>query len=372
MNRPANIRAAETLDEMRAALACFVVASEEALERFDAEIAHTVAWLQDLEADWRARVRQCQESVDSANEEEEEDVGRVYARLAEAEERLEAVRHTLRQFEDVCDGYRRRKGRFSEFLGEEIPRTTAHLTRLAAALDAYLSLTPPSPSGVLTSNARPTTTNASTSLEGVNGDGRARRQGTPIQYIALADIDFTESYVRGPDDFKKVSYEEVVAGFSKLENAVRPAVYMGANGDYFSRLDSEKGLSYEQGYRRIYDAFYGEDRIVLDHTGGQLGVTNGYHRLFVAQSLGITSVPALVRGAPARPLDAAPHTLEPGAFSSSEDQHEVYFCGHCNRQQMPREGIGCKVCGRRTVSWKLDSEHASVAQSKWKIVNGVL
>lgn len=48
---------------------------------------------------------------------------------------------------------------------------------------------------------------------------------------------------------------------------------------------------------------------------------------------------------------------------------EVYYCGKCKRQQQTSEGIRCKVCGKRTVSWYTDRESHSDAQRKWDHIN---
>ena len=77
---------------------------------------------------------------------------------------------------------------------------------------------------------------------------------------------------------------------------MRPAVRQGADGDDFARLDAERGLAYEHGYRRVYDAFYGNDAIRLERVGDTYQVVNGYHRLFVARELGLATVPARVAG----------------------------------------------------------------------------
>jgi hypothetical protein len=91
----------------------------------------------------------------------------------------------------------------------------------------------------------------------------------------------------------------VVEGFKKLEEIVQPGVDQGWTGDDFARVDAERGYDYEHGYQRIYDAFYGTDAIRLDGSaGGQHTVVNGYHRLYVARQLGITSVPARIVGGP--------------------------------------------------------------------------
>ena len=62
-----------------------------------------------------------------------------------------------------------------------------------------------------------------------------------------------DTQVHDAADFKKVSHDELVVGFRKLEEVVRPAVQEGADGDDFARLDAERGLDYEHGNRRVYD-----------------------------------------------------------------------------------------------------------------------
>jgi hypothetical protein len=112
--------------------------------------------------------------------------------------------------------------------------------------------------------------------------------------VSVRDIDLSDTWVHGKDDFHKVSYDEVVDGFRLLNQAVRPAVDRGADGDYFSKLDEQAGRPYQQGYRRVYDAFYGQSAIRLEFVDGVYRVINGFHRLYVAKQLGLSTVPAIV------------------------------------------------------------------------------
>lgn len=48
---------------------------------------------------------------------------------------------------------------------------------------------------------------------------------------------------------------------------------------------------------------------------------------------------------------------------------EVYFCGHCRRQQQESQGIKCVQCGKRTVTWSRN-ETEKQAMEKWKRING--
>lgn len=49
---------------------------------------------------------------------------------------------------------------------------------------------------------------------------------------------------------------------------------------------------------------------------------------------------------------------------------EVYYCGHCRRQQRPSQGERCIACGRQTVSWDTDRESEEDVKRKWRMVNG--
>jgi hypothetical protein len=49
---------------------------------------------------------------------------------------------------------------------------------------------------------------------------------------------------------------------------------------------------------------------------------------------------------------------------------EVYYCGHCRRQQQPSQGERCRDCGRITVSWDIRRESEEEAKKKWRRING--
>lgn len=126
----------------------------------------------------------------------------------------------------------------------------------------------------------------------IAGEGEWVDRG--IQDVPLDRVDLSDSPVKDADDFRKVSHEEMAEGFRKLEEEVRPAIEQGADGDYFSRLDAERSLDYEHGYRRVYDSFYGDGAIKLDKIDDTYDVVNGYHRLAVARELRLGTVPARV------------------------------------------------------------------------------
>ena len=49
---------------------------------------------------------------------------------------------------------------------------------------------------------------------------------------------------------------------------------------------------------------------------------------------------------------------------------EVYYCGKCKRQQEPKKGEKCIMCGRITVSWHTEKEGENAAKARWVSING--
>jgi len=66
------------------------------------------------------------------------------------------------------------------------------------------------------------------------------------------------------------------------------------NSVYFMRLDRRAGRTYEAGLQRVYEAFFGHDRIRLSRIKGSTRWTidNGRHRIQVARALGWQAIPA--------------------------------------------------------------------------------
>jgi hypothetical protein len=117
---------------------------------------------------------------------------------------------------------------------------------------------------------------------------------TGIHDVPISKIDVSDSPVKGSEDFKKVSHSEMVKGFHTLESEVHPAVEKGSVTDHFRSMDERKGLDYSRGTQKVYESFYGQESIRLEKIGDSYKVINGYHRLYVANELKLSTVPARV------------------------------------------------------------------------------
>jgi hypothetical protein len=115
-----------------------------------------------------------------------------------------------------------------------------------------------------------------------------------IQHVRLTDLPYPDG-INGPDDFRKVNLETMHAGIVRLQEML-PIIECGEgrSSDYWAQVDQQHGLSYEHGYQRIYEAFYGDSAIKLERIGKQYTIINGRHRVWLAKQMGIETLPARV------------------------------------------------------------------------------
>ena len=152
-------------------------------------------------------------------------------------------------------------------------------------------------SGILspvTPHAMPATTAEPRNPYWLPSDFPKPHGGGEWAFVALEDIDLSESHVQGPEDFKKVPLEEMERGWQVFYSDVLPAVQKGATADDFSSLDESLGLTPANGFRRVFDAFLGNKQwnepIRVEKKGDRYSVVNGFHRIFVAGKLGLSEV----------------------------------------------------------------------------------
>ncbi len=311
MSPSAHVQSVQAIDDLKKATSRFEVETREVLRAAEQEIRRVEEWLQERLAHWRLQVQRRQEELRRAEAAlarcrasgyrdpktgayhtpsctaEQLAVSQARTRLQEGEAELQNVQHWMRMVSQAATSYRAQSQRLGRVLSGDLPKANAFLGAKVTELQAYLMAGPSVGTGATppASPSRATTTAPPTAGGWVD---------TGIQTVSLDQIDLSDSPVTGTGDFQKVSAQEVTEGFRKLQDVVAPAVAQGADGDYFSQLDAAQGLDYAHGYRRIYDAFYGQGAIRLDKVGDRYQVVNGYHRLFIARQLGIKTIPARV------------------------------------------------------------------------------
>jgi len=212
--------------------------------------------------------------------------------LAKTEENLAAAKRCGERLRVAATRFRQELSAYRRHLELELAAAAAFLGGLVVAADAYAGM---SVSGGGAS-AAPGSGPAAMPTSGEAGAPAETRIGaTDLVEAPLDRIDTSESGVTGPESFGKAGYATMREGTQRLDEVVLPAVRNGAGGEHFAAMDAQRGLDYEHGYQRVYEAFFGDDCLRLDaHPDGSYGVTNGYHRIHVARELGLRTLPARI------------------------------------------------------------------------------
>lgn len=273
------VKSLQAIVDFRNGVGEFCHDTQHALDGVARDIRRFQEWLLERQHYWQRRV-------------EEDDEGH------KAYEELQNVIRWRRMVEQVVEEqYKPQAYRLARWVNTELPKAGVFLGETVNKLEQFINVAAPSSSGMSSaSNSIATSVSGSSSPASYqptsSGTAWVEKgiRNTLIKEI-LKQIDFNESHVKETRDFGKVAHETMLEGFRKLQEIVLPAVEQGADGDYFAKLDREQGLPYEDGYERVYDAFYGDDAIRVNKMGERYDVINGYHRLFVANELGLETLP---------------------------------------------------------------------------------
>jgi hypothetical protein len=112
-----------------------------------------------------------------------------------------------------------------------------------------------------------------------------------VEVQKLSDIEG----ISDKNDFKKVPMKDMKAGlkrYLKIREVLDTG--KGKSKDHWAEIDRKKGLSYPDGYQRVYEAFYGREPIRITKDGNKYTVENGRHRVWLAQQMGIRVLPASI------------------------------------------------------------------------------
>ena len=157
----ADVRSIEALQDMHAATVKFRAEAIDALAACDLTVRRAHDWLSDQVTFWRAAIRATEEEVFQAKQElaqrkyvgydgrepdtsvQVQNLKRAQAKLAHAEQKLEAVRGWQRKLSHaVSETYDGPARQLSAILEADLPRGLALLERRLASLEAYLNIAP--------------------------------------------------------------------------------------------------------------------------------------------------------------------------------------------------------------------------------------
>jgi hypothetical protein len=150
----------EAFRSFRVALMKFAQHSEQALTSADAEVARARSWLESEQASfWAGQLRKRTEAVAKAKDavrqkklykdatgrtpgaiEEEKYLARCVAAVAQAQEKIEAVKKAIPKLEKESELYRGGVSRLGGTVSVDVPRAVALLDRLLSSLEEYATV----------------------------------------------------------------------------------------------------------------------------------------------------------------------------------------------------------------------------------------
>lgn len=296
------------LEHMHEVLSQLGAATDTSHQAVQADIARRLGRLEENVESLECEVRRLRQDLEESDDEERE---RLSSELADEEDRLSRMRFHLDQVSDAFAPYRRLSAELEATLRSGFPRATALLERKMREVADYVALSAsafaaaeqrPLRGGAPTLSAQSPTKaspNEAPDSAPIGDFDKLRRMSLPsgFQWVQLSEISADDD-LRPDEGFPKVSEAEMSQGLLNLMTVVLPALVANpeARSEAFRALDRERRLEFHAGLQRVYEAFFGNDAIVLTRQSGSsaYGVTNGRHRIHVARKNGWAALPVRV------------------------------------------------------------------------------
>jgi hypothetical protein len=292
----ADVRAIGALAELELALQRFSLRGAEALAAIRSQCERNRKRLDQRAEDANREVRRRAAAVESADEDDIDDCQHA---LEDAREARAEIRSWQKRVEDEYQSFRRDAARFDATIDRTVSEGRGVLRSKIALLNEYRAMQV-EPGNFTSSTGSISTSASEAQVDASRSDGLQNfKLPQGFVWIPLTQIRLKEEleHVQTAPDYKKVDKETMRSGMVRLQTDVLPFLSdeTGLRGsDYFGEMDRANSLSYEHGIQRVYDAFFGESHIQLSRSvvPGQFDITNGRHRIRLAQELGWDAIPA--------------------------------------------------------------------------------
>jgi hypothetical protein len=315
MSQGADITSPEVLKGLCTALKNFSDHGQEILSAARRNIEYKLNTLQDRCDERRRELARCKQAYAEADP-EEDDMRHLAARIEESQDELREAKRWLRRTQEAYEDYQRNAQRFADLIINQSDRAIVFLRQRQKELEDYLALRMdgdsaaperfPSESrqSILTGPEQPAA-NADSSTLNTADDVLGRLIEAPLpqsfHWICLNQLsERAINELPGDDEYRQVSKEIIRQGLEFLRQEILPAIEQDPTVDsfYFEQSDRQASRDPAMGARSAYDAFFGSECIVVDPTldGTRLDITNGRHRIRIAQESGWSVIPAKIIG----------------------------------------------------------------------------
>jgi len=297
----AKILSLDRLDDLATALAIFSTQAAEAVAAIRAELLRQQAELDRQEEDAQVEVSNRIEAFQYAADDDERE-SCVYF-LAEAQERLSRIRGWQARVREEHSAFLVHAIQFARLLDQTLPKSQELLNARIGDLRTYgaVQVEPGVGAAATESASGPVPQPSGEVFSPRLTKLTEHRLPEGFVWVPLAEIDEAKlAGVASQDDYRKVPYTTMVTGLRRLAAEILPRINTNPDAldrDAFRHLDETARESYEDGLQRIYEAFFCEDFVYLERQRGQekFEITNGRHRIRVAQDLGWEAIPARVK-----------------------------------------------------------------------------
>jgi hypothetical protein len=316
MSNGLNVESLQSLEELETLTARFSSEMQEGIAAIERQIQRKMEQLDQIVADRHRAVAEWQSTYDGADE-EEDDVGFIQRKLAEAEDNLRHANQWQRRLEEAYAEYGKH-ARLANYLADEhSAKARAFLKERTRELYDYVELKPDLSGGMAESSpshqpvfAGPASDAMETTVVSVvsAGEAAAFEMGRLLLpkgfgWIRLDELRPDEmAELPAERDYRKndLSEADMREGLQLLQTRILPEIQTNpaaATRDYFSKLDAAESRSGSKSLAKIFDAYFGQsDHIWVDRFKGDqfFGIGNGRHRIKAAHDLGWSAVPARI------------------------------------------------------------------------------
>jgi hypothetical protein len=276
------------IKELQTSLSAFLADATDAAQQSDRLASDAVAKVLAEVGKRRAALAAAEAALEACQRDPEADCSGLQREVERAAARLATAEGALRAAERACSEFQPRQARFTREAQRLVGEGRQLLGRMAEDLETYLAVAGGGEflGGASGAAAAPSTPPPTPGLP----DGWAM--------VPLGLIDTSDSSVTGPESFGKgYTSDDLAWAFETLHEVVLPALAYGHGADYFQQRDLAEGRYGTRSYSDTYSGFFKDSSAIKlePRPDGTYSIGNGYHRVWVAQRLGLDTVPGQVR-----------------------------------------------------------------------------